>query len=165
MSYPSGLKLFWFSLLVVGLFVSACGEEREPAPTLAQKATVPDLPPTAVQVPTLPPTSTPATPTPTPTIVSDPPTPAPPTATPEPQLYSVQSGDTLLGIALAFDIDFDTLVQINGINADDILAIGQVLKIPAADEIPQKAQPTIPKMSAISRCPRILCRQGIAGPL
>jgi LysM repeat protein len=62
-----------------------------------------------------------------PTDATPPPTPTP---TPTPVVYIVQSGDTLLGIALAFDVDADALAARNGIEDPRNLQTGQRLIIP-----------------------------------
>ena len=81
----------------------------------------PDLP-TATETP-IPPTETP-TPTATPI----------PTATPV--VYIVQTGDTLLDIAVAYSITVEALLQLNGIQNPDQLAVGLVLLIPTPDPTP-----------------------------
>jgi LysM repeat protein len=62
-----------------------------------------------------------------PTDATPPPTPTP---TPTPVVYIVQSGDTLLGIAIQFDMDVDTLAARNGIEVPEHLQTGQKLIIP-----------------------------------
>lgn len=62
-----------------------------------------------------------------PTDATPPPTPTP---TPTPVIYLVQSGDTLLGIALEFGVDVDTLAARNGIEVPENLRAGQKLIIP-----------------------------------
>jgi LysM repeat protein len=62
-----------------------------------------------------------------PTDATPPPTPTP---TPTPVVYIVQSGDTLLGIALAYDVDVDILAARNGIEDPRNLRTGQRLIIP-----------------------------------
>ncbi len=81
----------------------------------------PDLP-TATETP-VPPTETP-TPTATPI----------PTATPV--VYIVRTGDTLLDIAVAHSTTVEALVQLNGIQNPDRLAVGLVLLIPTPDPTP-----------------------------
>lgn len=62
-----------------------------------------------------------------PTDATPPPTPTP---TPTPVVYIVQSGDTLLGIALEYGVDADTLAARNGIEDPRNLRTGQRLIIP-----------------------------------
>lgn len=54
-------------------------------------------------------------------------TPAP---TPTPVVHIVQPGDTLLGIALQYDVTLDALQQINGVLRPETLQIGQQIIIP-----------------------------------
>jgi LysM repeat protein len=44
--------------------------------------------------------------------------------------YVVESGDTLLAIAIRFDVELDQLQRANSIANPNVLAIGQVLEIP-----------------------------------
>jgi len=66
----------------------------------------------------------PAQPTPSPTPL--------PTPLPQPPdvVYSIKSGDTLLGIALAFGMDLDVLLAANAISAAMTPAIGQKIILP-----------------------------------
>ena len=99
---------------------------------LSQKDVSSELPtftPTITSSPTA--TSSP-TPTPTPTLT---PTPLPtPTPIP-PQTYTVQSGDTLLTIAMEFDITVDEIKALNGLDSD-IIVEGQGLLIPPPTPTP-----------------------------
>jgi len=81
--------------------------------------------------PTRPPTATPTqTPSPSPTPSPAPtPTPIPPTE------YVVQQGDTLLGIALKFDMTTDEIVAYNNLESD-IIVEGQTLLIPPPSPTP-----------------------------
>ena len=54
-------------------------------------------------------------------------TPAP---TPTPVIYVIQPGDTLLGVALQYNITLDQLQQANGVLRPEALQIGQELVIP-----------------------------------
>ena len=49
-----------------------------------------------------------------------------------PQVYTVQSGDTLSGIAARLGISLDSLVKANGITDPNALRVGQRLNIPSA---------------------------------
>ena len=49
---------------------------------------------------------------------------------PEPIVYTVQDGDTLIGIAFQFNVDLDALMLANGMSNADFLSIGQTLYIP-----------------------------------
>lgn len=44
--------------------------------------------------------------------------------------YTVQAGDTLLGISIRLKVDYETLVDLNKIEDPNKLLVGQVLKIP-----------------------------------
>jgi LasA protease len=50
--------------------------------------------------------------------------------TPPPQVYFVQAGDTLYGIATRFGCNLDELIRANGISDPNALQIGQQLNIP-----------------------------------
>lgn len=56
------------------------------------------------------------------------------TVTPTPMVHVVQSGDTLLGIALDYGVDVDALQAINGIDNPLALQVGQELVIPTGQE-------------------------------
>jgi LasA protease len=53
-----------------------------------------------------------------------------PEPTPPPQVYIVQSGDTLSAIAARFGCDLDELIQVNQIANPNTLQVGQRLQIP-----------------------------------
>jgi LysM repeat protein len=65
----------------------------------------------------------------TPTTISATPTPTPP---PEPTLYTIQAGDSLVGIADQFNVSLDALAFANGYaNLDEVfLVAGEELQIP-----------------------------------
>jgi LysM repeat protein len=90
-----------------------------PNPTVAGEQTVEPIPTTEIT-----PTST------TPPQPTDTPTPPP-----EPTFYTVQSGDTLSGIAEQFDITLEALVIANGFtDANELpLIVGSQLQIPACE--------------------------------
>jgi len=109
------------------------------------------VPPTPTRTPK--PTYTPAairealliaTPTPTPSpTVAPPATPTAtgeptivPIATPTPRQHVVQAGDTLLGIAQQYGVDYRALLAANDIKDPDILYVGQVLTVPASVPTP-----------------------------
>lgn len=86
-----------------------------PTPTLAPLNTATLMPvPTETE-----------TPLPTPTMI-------PPTFTPSPTAvatYTVQSGDTLSGIAKKFNVTVQYLTDINNICNPDMISVGQMLKL------------------------------------
>lgn len=67
-------------------------------------------------------------------------TPIPPTSTltpsptPTPVIHIIERGDTLFGVALDYGVTLDALLAANGIEATDILRIGQALIIPLGEE-------------------------------
>lgn len=93
----------------------------------------------AAELPTFTPTVTSSpTITPSPTQTSTPtltPTPAPTSTPVPPQSYTVQSGDTLLTIALEFDLTVDQIKAYNGLDSD-FLNEGQSLLIPPPTPTP-----------------------------
>ena len=71
------------------------------------------------------------------------PVPATPTATPSPTatplikgVYAVTPGDTLIGIALQFDVTVDDLIRVNELTNPNLLAVGQQLRIPGEEQEP-----------------------------
>ena len=126
-------------LVIVTLLLSGCGGRvlEMPTPTVA---------PLGV-------TLVPLTPSPSPVVTATE-TPAPtatPAPSPTPIVYVIQSGDTLLGIALKYGITVESLQQTNGIINPQSLQIGQEIIIPGSSE----AGPLNQAFSAISRssCP------------
>lgn len=79
------------------------------------------------------PTPAPVTaPTPTPTpSPTPPPTPTPAPTPPPPATYTVQSGDTIWGIAARCGTTPEQLQELNNLPNPDALQIGQVLRVPA----------------------------------
>ena len=119
------------------IFGLACGQLITPPPQVdAPQASVPTPTPrfTPIATVTQRPTSTPkpATPSATPT----------PTATPTPIIYTIKPGDTLLSIAIDFDIPVEDIQTANGIIDPRLLQIGQVLIIPEPEEATGQATPT-----------------------
>ncbi len=70
-------------------------------------------------------------PTPPPTPVATETPAATPSPTGGPATYTVQSGDTLSGIAGAHDTTWQVLAELNNIENPRLLRVGQVLKLPA----------------------------------
>lgn len=46
------------------------------------------------------------------------------------RIYSVQAGDTVYGIALQYDIDWEELLRLNNLEENSLLQLGQQLKLP-----------------------------------
>ena len=70
-----------------------------------------------------------------------------PTVTPTPIIYTIQSGDTLLKIAIQFDRTSEAIQEANGIIDPRFLQIGQSLIIPAPEQnsdAPPTPTPTPP---------------------
>ncbi len=73
------------------------------------------------------------------------PTVPPPTPSPQPILYTVQEGDTLSAIALAYGVSLQDLMTANAISDPNILSVGQVLVIPIAVPPTLPAEPPTPE--------------------
>lgn len=69
------------------------------------------------------------------------------------QGYTVQSGDTLAGIAGRYDVPWQDLAAANGLGADDLLRIGQALRIPVVAAVAQ-SQSTAGSAPAVSTAPQ-----------
>lgn len=113
----------------------------------------------AAELPTFTPTVTSSpTVTPSPTRTSTPtltPTPLP-TLTPlPPQTYTVQAGDTLLTIALKFDVTVETLKAYNGLDSD-LINEGQGLLIPPPTPTPGPTQTPQPGNAEDGIAPYVL---------
>ncbi len=119
--------------LLLGWLVTGCGRVVTPAPEAAIKVqpTPTAQPIAATPIPPATTTPRPVTPVATPT----------PTVTPTPIIYAVQSGDTLLKIAIQFDRSVEAIQEANGIIDPRFLQIGQELVIPPP-EIDPEAPPT-----------------------
>ncbi|CAG0931723.1 hypothetical protein TFLX_02239 [Thermoflexales bacterium] len=95
------------------------------------------------------PTPTPAslavslsTPTVLPTLIPQVLTPAPthtPAPTATPAVHIIQPGDTLLGIALQYDVTLEELYQVNGVLKPELLLIGQEIVIPVPGSVGRPA--------------------------
>ncbi|HNS01747.1 MAG TPA: FxLYD domain-containing protein [Anaerolineae bacterium] len=106
----------WFALLL-----TACGQvvTRPTAQAAATRTPTATLAPPGI------------TPTATPDTYIPPPT-ATPTATPEPIIHSIQPGENLYIIAARYDVAHDLLRDVNGIENERALQVGQQLLIPVA---------------------------------
>ncbi|MDH7485606.1 MAG: LysM peptidoglycan-binding domain-containing protein [Anaerolineae bacterium] len=88
------------------------------------------LTPTATPTPTVTPTLTAtATRTPTPTMTPT------PTLTPTPIVHTVQSGESPLFIAGLYGVTLQSLLETNGLQEDDLIRVGQTLRIPTATPV------------------------------
>ncbi|MBN1178549.1 MAG: LysM peptidoglycan-binding domain-containing protein [Anaerolineae bacterium] len=132
----------WAVAVLVVLLLSAAGalgvflfrgDEAAPAPSVAPSAesTAPPVAavtPSAIPLPTL-------------------------TPTPAPYLYTVQDGDTMFGIALAYGLTLDELVDANGLADPSLIRPGDMLVIPGLTAVPseQPVEPTVPLPTAVPR--------------
>jgi LysM repeat protein len=101
--------------------VTACG----------QVVTRPALTPGATRTPTATLAPPLIQPTPTPDTYIPPPT-ATPTVTPEPIIHSIQAGENLFIIAAKYDVSRELLREVNNIENERALQVGQKLLIPVA---------------------------------
>lgn len=58
--------------------------------------------------------------------------PPPPESAPQLRRYVVEPGDSLLAIAIAFDVDLAALQAANGLGVADLIIVGQELLVPPA---------------------------------
>ena len=112
---PTRIIVIIFTALIILLFVAVIMQSTRQAaiialtPTITRTATRPVLP-TATARPSATPTGTP--------------TPVPPVE------YEVKNGDTPGRIALLYDVNLEELMAFNDKAADDLIVVGEVLKIP-----------------------------------
>ena len=107
----------WFMAIGLVLGLTACNGTIVSGPT-------PTAPSLAIRLPS---------PTVLPTLAAEALTPVPtntPAPTPTPMIHVVQPGDTLLGIALQYNVTLDELQQANGVLKPETLQIGQEIVIP-----------------------------------
>lgn len=98
---------------------------------------------------TMTPTTTPTPLTPTPTGTALP--------TPTPISYEIKPNDTCLGIAFAFDVSYQSIVQLNNLRADCTdLSPGQILLIPhpTPTETPPPTATLSPAEATEAACPK-----------
>lgn len=114
---PGGL----IPLLLTMLLLTACGQVVT-RPTATPAAT--HTPTATLAPPVIVPTSTPDNYIPPPT--------ATPTVTPEPIIHSIQAGENLFIIAAKYDVSRELLREVNGIENERALQVGQKLLIPVA---------------------------------
>jgi soluble lytic murein transglycosylase-like protein len=104
--------------------------------------------------------------------------PAPAGGAPEPLGgYTVQSGDTLTGIAARSGVSVQQLAWMNGLDADQPLLYGTALKLPpgapgagttttaAPQRVPQAAPYASPGHTSSSEVSSIAAQHGVSGPL
>ena len=96
--------------------------------TAPPRSPTPELPPPSPAVESPPPSPQPPAPSNPPEAPVPSPTPSP--ATPPPSTYLVQPGDTLMGIAAVFGVQFTEIAAVNGISNPNLIYPGQMLVIP-----------------------------------
>ncbi len=63
--------------------------------------------------------------------------------------YAIQPGDTLLGVAIRYDLDWRAVAAINGLSENSLLQIGQVIRLPGAgDPVPGVGGPVMADLPA-----------------
>jgi LysM repeat protein len=120
---PTRIIVILFTIVVVALFVVIIVQSTRQSAIAALTPTVTRTPTRSVILPTATPRAS-ATPTGSPTPVP-------------PLEYSVKNGDTPGRIALLYDLTVPELMAFNGKAEDDVIVVGEVLKIP-----PPTPQPT-----------------------
>lgn len=130
-------------LLALALLTSACGQVVVATTPTAERTA---LPTAALSLSTAPPKQEP-----TPTFVLSTPTPVnTPTPTATPIVHQVQSGETLISIALEYNVSVAALQTANGISDPQMLQIGQSLIIPTGEQDESPAlQPLLPTATAL----------------
>ncbi len=138
----SHLRSIWsapapVALLAVLLILAACTRDRPtPEPTATTEQPVAEV--LATRAPGEP-EVVPASPSPSPSTTAQ------PTATPTPSdetfRYTVQPGDTLLGIATKFGTDVETVRKLNLLRNDELSA-GQPLELPYVEGMTVEGMPT-----------------------
>ena len=98
------------------------------------------------------------TPTPTapppPDTPEVPPTPEGPQYTPTPRpdgaiVHEVEAGDTLFGLALAYDVPVDQIYELNDLGPNDLLSIGQEIVIAVSGDAVQPTATPTPQPEAV----------------
>lgn len=137
-------------------------------PTRLQVGQVLDLPGATAPAPTVDAAPAPApdqaAPPPQETSAPPPPADAAPPAAPPPTTYTVQRGDSLAAVASRFGLTWQTLAQWNGLSAQSILRVGQVLRLTApaqASAPPPTAAPLTYRVRAGDSLSTIAARFGL----
>lgn len=129
---PHRIVILVLYAFVVLFFIAGCGQVITLSPT-----PMPTPTPTiglTLAVDTLPPTATPAPYTPEPTFT--------PTLTPTPIFHTIQTGESLLGVATQYGVSVAALQDANGILDPRTLQVGQQLVIPRPEEANEDVPPT-----------------------
>ena len=127
-----------FGVLLAGCAPAATEEPPPVDPQVVTVAPTAGLPTAATVAPGLPQLDA-GTAIPTPTVTPS------PTATPLIKgVYEVTPGDTLIDIAIRYDVTVEELIRVNGLTNPNLLAVGQELRIPGgAEEPPPDLGPTM----------------------
>lgn len=145
---------FLYFIALLPLWLGGCGQVitrpvatvARPTPTATATAIAPTATPTATATPV------PATPQPT----------ATPTPEPTPVLYTLQAGDTLIGLARTYGVTVQAIQEANGITDPRGLLVGQQIIIPTdASARLSAGDPTpVPTPPALSVAPLVFWEQG-----
>ncbi len=159
-------RVYPICILTAAFILTGCGRLGTPVGQTTVEATA-----TPTVIKTLTPTPTPratATPRPVTPIAT-----FTPTVTPTPIFYIIQSGDTLLDVAIQFDLPIEDIQEANGITDPRYLQIGQKLVIPpprvSAEDTPTPTPtPPVLQVRAInfqpSRQGALWCLGEVANP-
>lgn len=115
--------------LTIAIGVVWVAEQRRPDAEELAALYTPQPPVVLIVTPTAAPAAaSQPTPTPLPSQPATAPTSPPPSG--DPEIYVVQAGDSLLGIALRFGLTIDALMEANNLTNPDFVFVGQRLTIP-----------------------------------
>ena len=137
-----------FGVLFAGCAPAATEEPLPVDPQVVTVAPTAGLPTAATVAPGLPQLDA-GTAIPTPTVTPS------PTATPLIKgVYEVTPGDTLIDIAIRYDVTVEELIRVNGLTNPNLLAVGQELRIPGVvEEPPPDLGPALAGTGTLFVCP------------
>jgi len=143
--------LLLFAISILSL--AGCSSD-EPPPDEMDGPIAAEVANTATSAPTVSAPAATATPTEQPAMATASPTsrPTTPAASPTgtPQIYIVEEYDTLLGIAVEFDVSVEALAAANSISEEDFLQIGQEILIPTSATVPTPTPTEPPTATAVT---------------
>jgi LysM repeat protein len=131
---PTRIIVFVFTAIVIVLFVAIIVQSTRQSAIAALTPTVTRTPTRSIFLPTATPRAT-ATPTGSPTPVP-------------PLEYTVKNGDTPGRIALLYDLTVPELMGYNGKAEDDVIVVGETLKIPPPTPQPSPTTTATPGAAA-----------------
>lgn len=141
----TGLRRRIVTACVAGMALTASCGPAAPQPTVDEAAmralaattlaSIPTAAPLTPRAPTPPPAQTPTQPP----AATPAPTSAPSPATPASIQYTVQAGDTLLGIAYKHNVSMAAIQLANNMGASQIVRLGDTLTIPAGKIDPEES--------------------------